>query len=77
VRIIVPTGGSGVTDIAARLVGQNLTEARRQEVLVENRPGAGGTVGTEVVAKSAPDGYTLLGVFPAYMVSLALYPKLP
>jgi len=73
----VPTGTGGVTDIAARLVGQNLTAARRQQVLVENRPGAAGTVGTEAVAKSAPECYTLLWVFPAHMVSLALYPKLP
>ncbi len=76
VRIIVPTGAGGLTDILARMVGQKLTEVWGQQVLIENRPGAGGTVGTEAVAKAPPDGYTLLWVFPAHMVSPSLYPKL-
>lgn len=76
VRIIVPTGAGGLTDILARMVGQKLTERWGQQVLIDNRPGAGGTVGTEAVAKAAPDGYTLLWVFPAHMVSPSLYPKL-
>ena len=76
VRIIVPTGAGGLTDILARMVGQKLTEGWGQQVLIDNRPGAGGTVGTEAVAKAAPDGYTLLWVFPAHMVSPTLYPKL-
>jgi len=76
VRIIVPTGTGGTTDIVARMVGQKLTEIWGQQVLIENRPGAGGTIGSEVVAKAPPNGYTLLWVFPSHMVIPSLYPKL-
>jgi tripartite-type tricarboxylate transporter receptor subunit TctC len=60
VRIIVPFAPAGSTDITARVVAQKLTDGWRQQVIVDNRAGAGGNIGAEAVAKSAPDGYTLL-----------------
>src|SRR5262245_955772 len=64
VRLIVPFGPAGATDITARLVGQWLSERLGQQFIIENRPGAGGNVGTEAVVHAAPDGYTL-GLFGA------------
>lgn len=60
VRLIVPFGAGGVSDVSARIVAQRLSERWAQQVVVENRPGAGGTIGTALAAKAAPDGYTLL-----------------
>jgi len=77
IRIIVPTGAGGITDILARYVGQKLSESVGQPVVIENRAGAGGTIGTAAVTKAAPDGYTLLWVFPSHPVNPSLYPKLP
>ncbi len=77
VRVIVPyTAGSG-TDILARIVSERLSEFWGKPVVVENRTGAGGTVGTGVVAKSSPDGHTLLANSVAYALNPAVYPKLP
>jgi tripartite-type tricarboxylate transporter receptor subunit TctC len=64
VRIVVGYAPGGLTDIIARLMGQWLSERFGQQVIVENRPGAGSNIGTEVVARAAPDGYTLLMVAP-------------
>src|SRR5262245_34878979 len=60
VRVIVPFAPAGTTDIAARLMGQWLSERLGQQFVVENRPGASTTIGTEAVVRASPDGYTLL-----------------
>ncbi len=76
VRLIVPFGLAGATDITARLIGQWLSERLGQQFVIENRPGAGGNIGTEAVVRAAPDGYTLLYVTTANAVSATLYNKL-
>src|SRR4051794_8659912 len=78
VRIIVPFSAGGGTDLVARAVGQKLSERWRQPVVVENRVGASGMIGADAVAKSAPDGYTLLMCSPAEVaVNHHVYPKVP
>jgi tripartite-type tricarboxylate transporter receptor subunit TctC len=77
VRMIIPAGAGGITDILGRVVASKLTDALGQQVIVDNRPGASGIVGSSIVAKSAPDGYTLLMVFPSHPVNQSLYPDVP
>jgi len=78
VRLVVPSSPGGGTDVFARLLGQALGEALKQQFVVENRPGASGNIGAEVVAKSAPDGYTfLVSANPALTVNPSLYKNLP
>ena len=77
IRIIVGFTPGGGPDITARFVAQKLTEAWRQQVIVDNRPGAGGTVGANLVATANADGYTLLSVSSAHAVAAAIYTKLP
>lgn len=77
IRVVVPYAPGGATDLTARLVGQKMQEAMKQNVLVDNRPGAGGVIGADVVAKAAPDGYTVLIAVPAEMTILPHLQKMP
>jgi tripartite-type tricarboxylate transporter receptor subunit TctC len=77
VRIVVPFAPGGPNDIIVRLVAQKLTEAWGQPIVVENRAGAGGNIGTDAVAKAAPDGYTLLSVGPGSLIINPLIGKAP
>jgi len=74
IRLIVPFAPGGGVDFIARLVGQKLGEALGQQVIVENRGGAGGAIGTEIAIRSAPDGYTLLEISPSYTINPSLQP---
>ena len=77
VRLVVPFAAGGGTDIAARVLADGLTQALRQTFVIDNRGGAGSVVGTEIVAKAAPDGYTLLLGNISLAFNPALYAKLP
>jgi tripartite-type tricarboxylate transporter receptor subunit TctC len=77
IRLIVPLPASGSTDILARIIAQKLNEALGQPVIVDNRPGAGTTLGSALVVRAAPDGYTLLFASASLGTSVALYRKLP
>lgn len=77
IRIVVPTGPGGITDIVARIVGNRLSERMGQPVLIDNKGGASGIIGTEVVARAQPDGYTLLMVYPSHPVNPSLKAQLP
>src|SRR5687767_5581176 len=76
VRIVTPFGPGGGTDLFARLLAQRLTEQHSQQFIVENRPGAGSTLGTESVAKAPPDGTTFLMTSASFSFNPGLYPKL-
>ena len=77
IRILVPFSAGSASDIFARTVGARMTEAWSQQVVVDNRPSAGGIIATELVARTTPDGYTLLVVSAGHAVSAALYTNLP
>jgi tripartite-type tricarboxylate transporter receptor subunit TctC len=78
VRLVVPFPAGGTTDILARAVAQKLSETWGQQVIVDNRPGAGGNIGSELVAKAPPDGYTLLmGTVGTHAINPSLYAKMP
>jgi tripartite-type tricarboxylate transporter receptor subunit TctC len=77
IKIIVPYPAGGGTDIAARLIGQRLGELLKQSVIIDNRPGANGNIGTDLIAKASPDGYTIGMATPGPVtVGRSLYPKL-
>jgi tripartite-type tricarboxylate transporter receptor subunit TctC len=78
IRLVVPFPAGGTTDILARAVGQKLGEHLGQQVVVDNKPGAGGNIGSDIVAKSAPDGYTLvMGTVGTHAINASLYKKMP
>src|SRR5229473_7786818 len=77
VRIVVPFAAGGSVDALARVIGNKLSEQINQPVLVENRPGAGGNIGADAVAKSAPDGYTILQNTVGQAIAPAIFKTLP
>jgi tripartite-type tricarboxylate transporter receptor subunit TctC len=76
IRYVVAFAPGGINDILARIVGQKLNEAWGEPVIVDNRPGAGGNLGADLVAKSTPDGYTIMNISTAHTISQTLYTKL-
>jgi tripartite-type tricarboxylate transporter receptor subunit TctC len=78
IRLVVPFPAAGTTDLLARAMAQKLSEALGQQVVVDNHPGAGGNIGSDIVAKAAPDGYTLLmGTVGTHAINVSLYAKMP
>ena len=77
VRMIVPFSPGGATDVPARILAQRLSEAFGHQIVIDNRPGAGGVLGADAVAKAPPDGYTLLLTATTHVISASLYKKLP
>ncbi len=76
IRMIIPFSAGGAADVPGRIVTQKLTESLKQQVLVDNRPGAGSTIGADAAAKAAPDGYTIFMISNTHFVSAALHKKL-
>jgi tripartite-type tricarboxylate transporter receptor subunit TctC len=77
VKIIVPFGAGGFTDVVARIVGQKLGAAMGGSFVIENKPGAGSTIGADMVAKAAPDGYTLVMISSTHTISPSIYKSIP
>lgn len=77
VKLVVPFAPGGFTDVVARILGQKLSQSMGQQFIVENKAGAGSTIGTDFVAKSPPDGYTLLMVSSTHVISPWIYRSLP
>jgi tripartite-type tricarboxylate transporter receptor subunit TctC len=77
VRVLIPFSAGGAADVPGRILAQRLAEVFKQQVVIENRPGAGSTIGAEVAAKAPPDGYNLFMISNTHFVSAALYKKLP
>ena len=77
IRVVVPYAPGGATDLTARLVGQKMNDSLKQTVVIDNRPGAGGVIGADIVARAAPDGYTVLLASPAEIAVLPHLQKMP
>src|SRR5262245_534504 len=77
IRLVVPYPAGGGTDIVGRVLGQKLHESLGQPMVIDNRGGAGGAIGTGMAAKAAPDGYTLLLVPTSHVINPSIYAKLP
>lgn len=77
IRLVIPAGAGGITDILGRHIAQRISEPLGQQVVVDNRTGANGVLGTHIVASATPDGHTLLMVYPAHPVNPSLIAKLP
>ena len=77
IRMVVPLAAGGGTDLTGRIVAQKLGEQLGGTIVVENRPGGGSVIGTEVVARSAPDGYTLMTISPEFSINPSLLKSLP
>lgn len=78
IRLIVPYTPGGTADMLARTIGQKMAESLGQQVIIDNRPGAGGNIGADLAAKAAPDGYTILmGTVATHAINPNLYPKMP
>ena len=77
VKFVVPYPPGGGTDVVARIVQQRLQAALGQSIVIENKGGAGGSLGTDIVAKAAPDGYTVLFTLSSHTINPAIFPKLP
>jgi len=77
IKLIVPFAPGGFTDVVARILGQKLSISLGQPFVIENKAGAGSTIGTDFVAKANPDGYTLVMISTTHVISPAIYPKLP
>ena len=76
-RIVLPFSAGGASDVPARILAARLSESFKQQVVVENRPGAGGTIGADAAAKAPPDGHTLFMISSTHFVAAGLYKKLP
>lgn len=77
IRLVVPFAAGGTTDIVARMIGQRLGPALGTQVVIDNKPGANGILGSEIVARAVPDGHTLVIVAPGHASNVTLYKKLP
>ena len=77
IRLVVAFSPGGTPDMLARMFAPKMSEAWKQPVIVENRPGASGIIGAAIVAKAAPDGYTILAGSPGFSITAALTPNLP
>jgi len=77
IRLVVPSVAGGILDTVARTIAAKMSEEFGQQVIVDNRPGAGGVIGSELVVKAAPDGYTIVKLATSHAINPSVYAKLP